>query len=98
MLSYASSPAATPGTSALLDSRFGQVEYVGILKGAKNVDGARKVVDFMLSQTVQRELPSSMYVYPVQKGTPLLPDGWQQRAPRPGVDDQDPARRHRQEP
>ena len=36
----------------------------------------------MLSQTVQRELPSSMYVYPVQKGTPL-PDGWQQRAPVP---------------
>ena len=82
VLSYASSPAATPGTSALLDSCFGQVEYVGILKGAKNVEGARKVVDFMLSQTVQRELPSSMYVYPVQKGTPL-PDGWQQRAPVP---------------
>lgn len=82
VLSYASSPAATPGTSALLDSCFGQVEYVGVLKGAKNAAGARKVVDFLLSQTVQRELPSSMYVYPVQKNTPL-PDGWQDRAPVP---------------
>ena len=81
--SYASSPAATPGTSALLDSCFGQVEYAGVLKGAQNAEGARKVVDFMLSPTVQRELPSSMYVYPVQKDTPL-PDGWQARAPVPG--------------
>ena len=82
VVSYASSPAAQPGTSALLDSCFGQVEYIGILKGTRNPDGARKLVDFMLSQTVQKELPSSMYVYPVQNGTPL-PDGWQQRAPVP---------------
>lgn len=82
VLSYASSPAATPETSALLDSCFGQVEYVGILKGAKNTEGARKLVDFMLSPAVQKALPDSMYVYPVQKNTPL-PDGWQQRAPVP---------------
>ncbi len=82
VLSYASSPAATPGTSALLDSCFRQVEYVGVLKGAANVAGARKLVDFMLSPTVQKALPSSMFVYPVQKNTPL-PDGWAQRAPIP---------------
>lgn len=82
VLSYASSPAATPGTSALLDGCFRQVEYVGILKGTRNATGARKVIDFMLSPTVQRALPSSMYVYPVQKNTPL-PDGWAQRAPLP---------------
>ncbi|GAC47560.1 thiamine ABC transporter substrate-binding protein [Gordonia aichiensis] len=82
VLSYASSPAATPGTSALLDSCFRQVEYVGVLKGAANTAGARKLVDFMLSPTVQKALPSAMYVYPVQKDTPL-PDGWAQRAPIP---------------
>lgn len=82
VLSYASSPAATAGTSAILDSCFRQVEYVGVLKGAKNPTGARKLVDFMLSPTVQAALPAAMYVYPVQKDTPL-PDGWQQRAPVP---------------
>ncbi|MFT4125788.1 MAG: thiamine ABC transporter substrate-binding protein [Gordonia sp. (in: high G+C Gram-positive bacteria)] len=82
VLSYASSPAATQGTSALLDSCFGQVEYVGILKGARNVDGARKAIDFLLAPKVQRALPDSMYVYPVQRRTPL-PDGWAQRAPVP---------------
>lgn len=82
VLSYASSPADTPGTSALLDSCFKQIEYVGVLKGARNIEGARKVVDFMLSPAVQEALPDSMYVYPVQRGT-KLPDGWQQRAPVP---------------
>ena len=82
VLSYASSPAATPGTSALLDSCFPQVEYIGILKGTRNSTGARRLVDFMLSPTVQKALPASMYVYPVQKNTPL-PDGWAQRAPIP---------------
>ncbi|WP_439033152.1 thiamine ABC transporter substrate-binding protein [Gordonia terrae] len=82
VLSYASSPAATPGTSALLDSCFPQVEYVGILKGTRNSTGARKLVDFMLSPTVQKELPSSMYVYPVQRDTPL-PEGWPARAEVP---------------
>lgn len=82
VVSYASSPAATPGTSALLKSCFRQVEYVGVLKGAANEPGARKLVDFMLSPAVQKALPSSMYVYPVVKNTPL-PDGWQARAPIP---------------
>ncbi|MFT4043991.1 MAG: thiamine ABC transporter substrate-binding protein [Gordonia sp. (in: high G+C Gram-positive bacteria)] len=84
VLSYASSPAATPNTRALLDSCFRQVEYVGVLRGARNADGARKVVDFMLSPTVQRALPSSMYVYPVGKNVPL-PDGWAQSAPAPST-------------
>nr|WP_064571149.1 thiamine ABC transporter substrate-binding protein [Gordonia sp. LAM0048] len=82
VLSYASSPAATPGTSALLDSCFPQVEYIGVLKGTRNSTGARKLVDFMLSPTVQEEVPSSMYVYPVQRDTPL-PPGWPARAEVP---------------
>ncbi|WP_376767220.1 thiamine ABC transporter substrate-binding protein [Gordonia asplenii] len=82
VVSYASSPAATPGTSALLKSCFRQVEYVGVLKGAANEPGAQKLVDFMLKPAVQKALPSSMYVYPVRKDTPL-PDGWQARAPIP---------------
>lgn len=83
VLSYASSPAANPQTSALLDSCFPQVEYIGILKGSRNSTGARRLVDFMLSPTVQQALPESMYVYPVQRDTPL-PDGWPARAEVPG--------------
>nr|WP_244945811.1 thiamine ABC transporter substrate-binding protein [Gordonia zhaorongruii] len=82
VVSYASSPAATPGTHAILDSCFAQVEYVGILRGARNVDGARKLVDFLLSPDVQAALPTSMYVYPVRKDT-RLPTDWRLRAPSP---------------
>ncbi|MBM7366835.1 thiamine ABC transporter substrate-binding protein [Gordonia hydrophobica] len=82
VVSYASSPAATPGTSALLDSCFAQVEYIGVLRGAANPEGAKKLVDFMLTPEVQAALPTSMYVYPVQKGV-RLPDSWRQSAPVP---------------
>ncbi|WP_026918344.1 thiamine ABC transporter substrate-binding protein [Gordonia shandongensis] len=82
-VSYASSPAATPGTSALLDSCFAQIEYIGVLRGAANTEGAKKLVDFMLSPEVQSALPTSMYVYPVQKDI-RLPAAWQHRAPTPG--------------
>lgn len=82
VVSYASSPAATAGTSALLSSCFAQIEYIGVLRGAANPEGARKVIDWMLSPAVQTALPTSMFVYPVQEGTPL-PQDWQQRAPAP---------------
>lgn len=82
VVSYASSPAATPGTSALLDSCFAQVEYIGVLRGAANTPGAKKLVDFMLTPQVQAALPTSMYVYPVQKDI-RLPASWQQSAPIP---------------
>ncbi|WP_338063000.1 thiamine ABC transporter substrate-binding protein [Williamsia herbipolensis] len=82
VVSYASSPAANPATKALLDGCFRQVEYVGVLKGAANTDGAKKLVDFMLSPQVQQALPDSMYVYPVRDGV-TLPETWQKYAPLP---------------
>jgi thiamine transport system substrate-binding protein len=54
VVSYASSPAAEigpggkPRTTALLDTCYRQVEYAGVLTGAKQEDSARKVVDFLL--------------------------------------------------
>ncbi|MFT4109186.1 thiamine ABC transporter substrate-binding protein [Propionicimonas sp.] len=82
VVSYASSPAATPGTAALLETCYRQVEYAGVLKGAANVEGAHKAIDFLLGPTVQKVLPTSMYVYPVTRDIPL-PDGWATRAPIP---------------
>jgi thiamine transport system substrate-binding protein len=44
---------------------FRQIEFVGILKGAKQPELARKWVDYMLSITFQEDLPLQMYVFPV---------------------------------
>ncbi|WP_160096697.1 thiamine ABC transporter substrate-binding protein [Kibdelosporangium aridum] len=82
VVSYASSPAATPDTKALLETCYRQVEYAGVLQGAKNPEGAKKVLDFMLSQQFQAEVPDQMYVYPAREGV-SLPEAWQKSAPMP---------------
>jgi len=85
VVSYASSPpsevvAGVAPTSALLDTCFRQIEYVGVLTGAKNPIGAKKIVDFLLSKQFQGGVADQMYVYPVDKSTPL-PADWQKFAP-----------------
>jgi thiamine transport system substrate-binding protein len=88
VLSYDSSPAFTTDgkggttTSALLDTCFRQVEYAGVLAGAKNPDGAKALVDFMLSRPFQEALPDAMYVFPVDAGAALPPD-WATFAKQP---------------
>ena len=59
----------------MLGTCFQQVEYAGVIKGAKNVDGAGKFIDFLLSEKVQTAIPDSMYVYPVVEGV-KLPETW----------------------
>ena len=89
VLSYDSSPAFTidkktgeSTTAALLDTCTRQVEYAGVLEGARNVSGATALIDFLLSPEVQAALPTSMYVFPVVDGTPL-PADWARHATRP---------------
>lgn len=81
VVSYASSPPAavvnanpTPAVSpigTMLSSCFRQIEFVGVLKTTTHAAAARKLVDFMLSQRFQADMPLQMYVFPVRDGTPL---------------------------
>ncbi len=86
--SYDSSPAFTVDgeggttTRALLDTCYEQVEYAGVLRGADNPEGARAVVEWLVSPEVQEALPSSMYVYPAVEGTEL-PAEWADLTERP---------------
>ena len=89
VLSYASSPpyevpdgGDTAPTGALLDTCFRQVEYAGVLAGAENPEGARQVIDWLLSEEVQADIPLSMYVYPVDSSVEL-PESWTRFAPQP---------------
>jgi thiamine transport system substrate-binding protein len=88
VVSYASSPSAEigkdgkPRTTAMLDTCFRQVEYAGVLQGAKNPEDAKKVLDFLLSPQFQADVPGQMYVYPSLEGV-ALPKEWQQAAPLP---------------
>ena len=83
VVSYASSPPAevlfagmklSAASTAVVESTcFRQVELAGVLRGAKNEAGARKLIDFMLSPTFQRDVPTSMFVFPVREGVALPP-------------------------
>ncbi|WP_367138672.1 thiamine ABC transporter substrate binding subunit [Saccharothrix sp. HUAS TT1] len=90
VVSYASSPSAeigddgAPRTKALLDTCYRQVEYAGVLKGAKNPEDARKVLDFLLGEKVQADVPGQMYVYPSREGV-ALPEAWAKAAPLPAT-------------
>jgi thiamine transport system substrate-binding protein len=75
VVSYASSPPAEvifrkprpkrAPTAVVGDGCFRQIEFAGVLRGAPNEDGARKLVDFMLSKRFQEDIPLSMFVFPV---------------------------------
>ncbi|MFL6124638.1 thiamine ABC transporter substrate binding subunit [Actinophytocola sp.] len=97
VVSYASSPSAelddngNPRTKAVLDTCFRQVEYAGVLAGAKHADDAKKVVDFLLSERFQSQVAEQMYVYPTRKGV-SLPAAWQKAAPLPAAPAELPAK------
>jgi thiamine transport system substrate-binding protein len=92
VVSYATSPAAEvifsgkpltqSPTAAIADGCYRQVEYAAILRGARNVGGAKKLIDFMLSERFQSDVPGSMFVYPVRDGVPL-PDAFEKFAIQP---------------
>lgn len=77
VVSYASSPPVevyfmeTPPESAPTGSIvademcFRQIEFAGVLVNAKNPEGARKFIDFMLDILFQEDVPLQMFVYPV---------------------------------
>ncbi|OFW53953.1 MAG: ABC transporter substrate-binding protein, partial [Actinobacteria bacterium RBG_16_67_10] len=81
VVSYASSPPAevifrapkptTAPTAVVEDSCFRQIEFAGVLRGARNEAGARKLVDFMLSTRFQEDVPLSMFVFPVNRHAEL---------------------------
>lgn len=81
VLSYSSSPAdeidddGLSRTVSINSECFRQVEYAGVLKNAKNPEGAKAFLKFMLSKDFQSALPEANYVYPIVKGI-KLPDAW----------------------
>jgi thiamine transport system substrate-binding protein len=86
VLSYSSSPAAEiredgiSQTVPLLDECFRQIEYVGILQGARNPAGAKELVEFLLSVSFQSTIPGLMYVYPVNPDA-VIPTEWSEFGP-----------------
>lgn len=85
VLSYETSPAyhiafeeTTRYRNLILDGvGYAQIEVMGILADAPNVDNARRVIDFVLSQSFQQEVPLNQFMYPVRDDV-TLPESFMQ--------------------
>lgn len=71
---YASEPKpAVPKSVALTNGCYRQIEFAGVLSGASNPAGASKVVEWLVSQDVQKDIAETMFVLPVREGV-VLPE------------------------
>ncbi|MGV9313110.1 thiamine ABC transporter substrate-binding protein [Streptomyces sp. NPDC003691] len=81
VVSYASSPPvevlyAEPQpkeapTGVSTGTCFRQIEFAGLLKGAKNETGGKALLDFLVSAKFQEDMPLNMFVNPVVEGAKL---------------------------
>ncbi|KIZ13869.1 thiamine ABC transporter substrate-binding protein [Streptomyces natalensis] len=77
VVSYASSPPAEvkdmktkprqAPTGVATGTCFRQIEFGGLLKGAKNEKGGKALLDFLLSKKFQEDMPLQMFVNPALK-------------------------------
>ncbi len=72
---FADPPVDTPPTGVLVDSCFRQVEFAGVLAGTEQPDAGALLIDFMLSETFQADIPLNMFVAPANADVPL-PDSY----------------------
>ncbi|MFF9525785.1 thiamine ABC transporter substrate binding subunit [Streptomyces achromogenes] len=84
VVSYASSPPAeviyakkrpaTAPTGVAYGTCFRQTEYAGLLSNAKNPEGGKALLDFLLTREFQQDMPLNMFVYPVVEGAAVPAD------------------------
>ncbi|MFK4147449.1 thiamine ABC transporter substrate binding subunit [Streptomyces sp. NPDC004065] len=75
VVSYASSPPAevvyadprpkTAPTGVAAGTCFRQIEFAGLLSNARNAEGGKAFLDFLISRKFQQDMPLNMFVYPV---------------------------------
>jgi thiamine transport system substrate-binding protein len=110
VVSYATSPAAEiyfaeepmeePPTGNVLGAGacFRQIEFIGILKDGQHRDLAEDLVDFMLGQRFQEDIPIQMFVFPAHEDA-SLPDfyKWAERPSQPAEVDADTIQERRED-
>jgi thiamine transport system substrate-binding protein len=97
VVSYGSSPPAEivyatdpskmtePDSGVIESTCFRQTEYVGVLRGTKNPNVARQLVDYLLARHFQESMPLSLFVFPVntEASLPKVFSTWAVKAADP---------------
>ncbi len=80
VVSYGSSPpfevlfgdGLTEAPTGVVDSTcFRQVEFAGVLTGTDQPEQARRLIDFMVSEPFQAEIPLNLFVFPINDDVEL---------------------------
>lgn len=79
---YSATPIDEPPTGVMDATCFRQTEYVGVLRGSKNEEIAKKLVEYLLDTPFQESMPLTLFVFPINKDA-ALPDVFQKFAVRP---------------
>jgi thiamine transport system substrate-binding protein len=70
---FADPPRDDAPTGVVAATCFRQVEFAGVLRGTAHEAEAQRLVDFLIGERFQRELPLTLFVYPARAGV-ALPD------------------------
>ena len=62
---FAEEPPAEAPTGVVVESCYRQIEFAGILAGTEHEEAAQQLIDFLLSEPFQSDIPLNMFVYPV---------------------------------
>jgi thiamine transport system substrate-binding protein len=81
-VAYAEPPIDEAPTGVIDASCYRQVEAAGILAGTGHEREAQELIDFLLSEKVQADVPLSMFVFPAREGIEL-PEVFVEHAPTP---------------
>ncbi|WP_426568500.1 thiamine ABC transporter substrate-binding protein [Streptomyces canus] len=102
VVSYASSPPAeviygdpkpaTAPTGVADGTCFRQVEFAGLLSNAKNSEGGKALIDFLISKEFQEDMPLNMFVYPVLEGAAVPAEFTQYGPPAGDPETMEPAK------
>ena len=78
---FAEEPLTEAPTAAVVGDGacFRQIEFIGILAGTEKRAMAEKLIDFMLGQQFQEDIPLKMFVFPANQNA-ALPDVFQKYA------------------
>lgn len=76
---FADPPRSDAPTGVSEGTCFRQEEYAGVLRGSDHEDDAEELLRFLTSERFQRELPLTLFVYPVNESV-VLPEVFTQFA------------------
>lgn len=71
---FADPPRTTAPTGVIEATCYRQVEFAGILRGTDRESDARALLDFLVSERFQTELPLTLFVAPARTGVTLPPE------------------------